>query len=424
MAQKLIDAEQAARILGMTADQVSELRERRELFGKRDGNVWKFNQDDIEQYKRDMAEESGSGSDSGELTDAPAELGDDLDSILLSENELGDSPDSTTSTIIGKNKSPGSDIKLAGDESADEDVVASGSDVELKLDDSSASGLKLVAGGEAEDKVEEIEDLDLAIDEPSDSAMAVDDDDMKLSGDSGLDLAGDSGLKMAGDSDLSLGGDTKDKGAESSGLGGSSLDLAPADDEDMVLGGSDSDITSGGGDSGIGLTQPSDIGMSLDSGVGLAAGGSGKDDMLELGDEDVMGRGDDDAAELQADDEFLLTPASEGGMEESDSGSQVIALDTDADEFAVAGIGKSTSAALVEEAAVAPAPEPVETLAPASSMPDVRFSMANILALSACVLALALCGMMMFDLVRNMWSWSQPYPVTSSLMEGLMKWFG
>ena len=364
MAEKLIDAEQAARILGMTAEQVGELRERRELFGKRDGNDWKFNQEDIEQYKRDMAEESGSGSDSGELTDAPAELGDDLDSILLSENELGDSPDSTTSTIIGKNKSPGSDIKIAGDESADEDVVGSGSDVELKLDDSSASGLKLVAGGETEEKVEEIEDLDLAIEEPSDSAMAIDEDDMKLSGDSGLDLAADSGVKMAGDSDLSLSasssdlslaGDTKDKGAESSGLGGSSLDLAPADDEDMVLGGSDSDITSGGGDSGIGLTQPSDIGMSLDSGVGLAGGGSGTE-MLELGDEDVMGRGDDDAAELQADDEFLLTPASEGGMEESDSGSQVIALDTDADEFAVAGIGKSTSAALVEEAVVAPAP--------------------------------------------------------------------
>ena len=41
-----------------------------------------------------------------------------------------------------------------------------------------------------------------------------------------------------------------------------------------------------------------------------------------------------------------------------------------------------------------------------------------------CVLSMALCGMMMYDLVRNMWSWNQPYTVNSSIMDLIMGMFG
>jgi len=37
--------------------------------------------------------------------------------------------------------------------------------------------------------------------------------------------------------------------------------------------------------------------------------------------------------------------------------------------------------------------------------------------LSVCLMGLTVCGMMMYDLVRNIWSWDQPYSINSSLLE-------
>jgi len=39
------------------------------------------------------------------------------------------------------------------------------------------------------------------------------------------------------------------------------------------------------------------------------------------------------------------------------------------------------------------------------------------------VIFLALCGMMTYDLARNMWSWDQPYAVNSSIMDTLLPLF-
>ena len=109
MARKFVDLEEAAQILGVTPDTLSEMRDRREVHGYRDGSSWKFKQEDIERVKadRDAAREEGEF----------AELDEDPDSILLSEVELGASGESTSSTIIGgksgKANSPDSDIQLA-----------------------------------------------------------------------------------------------------------------------------------------------------------------------------------------------------------------------------------------------------------------------------------------------------------------------
>ena len=48
MAKKLIDQDEAAKILGLSTDQLTELRERFEISGYRDGSGWKFKQDDVE----------------------------------------------------------------------------------------------------------------------------------------------------------------------------------------------------------------------------------------------------------------------------------------------------------------------------------------------------------------------------------------
>jgi hypothetical protein len=55
---------------------------------------------------------------------------------------------------------------------------------------------------------------------------------------------------------------------------------------------------------------------------------------------------------------------------------------------------------------------------------DVPFSMANIAGLSFCILLLVICGMMAFDLLRNMWSWGGTYTLNSSLMDVLSPLLG
>ncbi len=43
-----------------------------------------------------------------------------------------------------------------------------------------------------------------------------------------------------------------------------------------------------------------------------------------------------------------------------------------------------------------------------------------VLLMGICLLFLALCGMMMYDLMRNMWSWNAPYSVNSTIMDAIM----
>lgn len=51
---------------------------------------------------------------------------------------------------------------------------------------------------------------------------------------------------------------------------------------------------------------------------------------------------------------------------------------------------------------------------------DAPFSIWNILSLSACLLLLGLCGMVLYDLLRNMWAWERGLAgPTGSLLEVL-----
>ena len=93
MARKFIDLDEAAKMLGVTPETLAEMRERQKIYGYRDGGSWKFKPEDVERLMadRDAIDEEGEY----------AELDEDPDSILLSEVELGQSDESTSSTIIG-----------------------------------------------------------------------------------------------------------------------------------------------------------------------------------------------------------------------------------------------------------------------------------------------------------------------------------
>jgi hypothetical protein len=210
------------------------------------------------------------------------------------------------------------------------------------------------------------------------------------------------------------------------------LDL-DASDTNIELGGPDSDVTLHSGDSGINLTSPSDSGISLEDTPPEIAAGSGIE-ALELGEADVIDLGDEavdlEDATLQADDDFLLTPV-EGGeaVDEADSGSQVIALDTEEIEADEATLLPEEVHEVEEEGELEPMAEAgVEAVTPlgvgVEGTTEAGYSIWNVLGLGTCALILALGGMMITDLVRNMWSWDGTYALNSSLMDFVIGIFG
>lgn len=394
MAQKYYNVKETAGMFGITEAEVKQMLDRRELYGYRDGADWKFKAEDIERIAKERASKSSDADD------------DDGD-VLLSEVELGRSDHGLSGTVIGVEKSPSpveSDIRLA-----ESDVKLAESTIQLV--GSSAIDLgseKTPAAGKDEmaSKVSQFEELDLTLDQ-----------DLTL--------------------EESTVGVAKSKPADSAvDLSGKKLD-----DDDLVLGGSGtgSDIAIGQ-DSGISLVDPADSGLSLEAPLHLAGG----DESLELGEDDLLAFSSD----ARSESDFQLTPMDEPGDEDdSESGSQVIALDTEmeGDETTtMVGVNTPIAAMLDEDMSsdplmMAPAmsvgsgfeeqPGPITMGAPfmqpgvAMALPEAPYSWLNIISLVVCSLILMLVGMMMYDLLRNMWGWNSANPVNSAIMDTILSWF-
>jgi hypothetical protein len=414
---KYLSLEEAAQNLGITPAELNGFRERHQINALRDGASWKFRPDDVERFKAQQGDEELSGPEA-----EFAEVEEDQESILLSDVELGGSPPGTGSTVIGPTESSGSDIKLA--QSGSKVDPAGSSDVRL------ADELDLLPTGSGiSSKFDDLDTLDLDLPSAAESGLTP-----RPQSKSDLDLAGVDELSL-GDSDLSLGEEPTGQGSSPTLKGGSAIELGMEDDDDLVLGGSGtgSDVTRAPGDSGISL-MASDSGLSIEEQPGV--GGSGIES-LDLGEEDMMLLEEEKqpAGEAAAEDDFLLTPLGEGG-DESDSGSQVIALDaeSDLDDSAATMLGGDVSPMLEEDLGPADLGGPalagtgLGTAAGASLMgaphvPESSYSLANIGMLVLCLLPLTLCGMMMFDLAMHMWSWDQPYTVNSKIMDSVLSWF-
>jgi excisionase family DNA binding protein len=456
MAAKLFSVEEAAEILGISPDDLNKLREDNEIAGVRVGSSWKFKQQEIERYAEERASgEEGLPRDSGEMVDLTpggeaGEAGGVSDVVLLSEFELGESSPSTSSTIIGKSRAvppPDSDIELAG--SMTDKPKPGDSDVKLVLDTGGKSkgdsDLKLVATGSSPSKKDALPDLDasdddidlidLTIDETREGSSALP-LDLKAGGSAGssLLLGGESkkkgsSIKQQGSSsDLSFGDDDGISLSDSDARKkGSSLSL---DDDDLVLGSLGGSGISG--ESGISLSDPMDSGLSLE-------------EPLELGTDDGSGNA------LEPEATFELTPTADASDDDS-SGSQVIALDSEAefDDAAATMLGggqdMGVPTMLEEDTSnldtmaapgfapgmappmVAPgmAPGLAPGMAPGMAPPvamQASYSVWNVLMLVCCFLVLSLTGMMMFDLLMNIWSWEGTYSWNSSLMNGIIGLF-
>jgi len=393
------------------------------------------------------------------------------DSILLSEEQLGESATGSASTIIGKSELEGADLELATEDTAVTDSGhGMGSDVKLASQSSASHVLSSTAAdsddvldqGEEDSKaMHAFEDLDeLEIDLAAESSRILNPEDVAQVK-AAVGEVGPAADKEKVDSDLQLGDldlaiDESGLGAASSGGAGDSgtarvteegagseIELASGDSDFVLAESGGSDLSLDTADSGINLISPSDSGLALDD-IPLELGGSAILDSLSLGGEgsdpelslvggDSNTAAGDSFAELQTDDDFQLTPMGEGEADADDSSSQVIALDegiddlgSDALEEGLVGdaLLEDDGEAMVlteEEDAAGLGMQPTSVSAAASSG---DYTLWNILSLGACVFLLILGTMMMLDMIRSIWSWDQPYALNSAMLDGLMGIFG
>jgi hypothetical protein len=253
-----------------------------------------------------------------------------------------------------------------------------------------------------------------------------------------LRLASDSG------SEISL-GDSKDGGLsigpveKSDVLGGttnkskSPKEMPLQEDEDELVLGTGSDVQLAA-DSNINLVSPSDSGLSLDD-EPLDLAGSGISG-LDLGSEGSgikkpSASGSGSLVDFQQDQEFQLSPSNAADSDD-DSGSQVIELEDSAD-FGDGAVALPTSGSLDDLAAdlgggglgagaLAGGGLGMEEVAAAGpavvrATPEIPFSMLQVGALLSILLLMGLAGILVTDIVRNLWAWSDSDNLTSGFTQ-------
>lgn len=526
MEQKFVKFEEALEKLGISAERLHQLRESGELRAYRDGSSWKFRGDEIERMASDGIPEPSPPSDIGlvdsdELVaaeplkaddgldddlrladdDQPASdlkldtgdigLADDMDdtvtaetsdvllapdepsagsdSILLSEEELGESVGPPASTIIGKEElaAEEADLQLAGDDDK-------GEGSELKLDseasDVLSSGIagsgvldELESGSDGLSAFENLEELEIDLEAESSRilnpeeaaevrAQAAAAEPSPLEGESDLQLADadDEGtdpvpaeLELAGDdegtdpapSELELELETDQPAPK----GDSDIDLDTGGEDFVLSDGSGSDITLGSGDSGINLVSPSDSGLALDD-IPLEMGGSAILSSLSLGgsDPDISLVADDASPpaakqEVAEEEDFQLTPLADvADDEEGDSSSQVIALDAGVEDLAAGEGGLLEADAFAEDGAEAVMLTEDEDIdagglgmaeyggAPVAASTEADYTIWNVLSLLGCALLSLIAVMMLTDMIRSIDSWNEPYALNSSLLDAIL----
>ncbi|GIW99485.1 MAG: excisionase [Pirellulaceae bacterium] len=384
-----VPLEEAAKRLGVTTDELVEMRSRGEIFGYRDGGSWKFKPEEIE---RVLAERAG-----GEALDEDP----GGSSLALGGDELTGSSAQSDVALVA-DSGTGSDVRL----------VPSGEEPDLALDEDDDDELSLLA--------EDGEDLLATVNDKT--AGAGSGSDIPLEGSDIFDLKLAEGSNVLSGSEVELGkedgsggliqGDSgRTPGSGDLDIEGSDLQLADddldlADGSDLVL----------GADSGINLMSPSDSGISLeDEPLDLAASGISGLDLAEEGsDPEIAAAGS--GVDFAQDEEFQLSPS--GALDvDDDSGSQVIELEDSSDfgDQAVAlddsGLeaiedidGGGLDAAGDELAA--PAAVPVQA--------EVGFGLFEVLGLLTILLIMGLSGILVSDIARNMWAWSGNHDALTS----------
>lgn len=350
----LLNLNEAAKFLGVSVEKLKDLRSQNLIGAVRVGADWKFKQGELERVKKLLASLSdGSDPSDFELSDSSG-----ADAVIVD--------DSDESVEMARRKESGHAVE-------DDDEISFG---ESSLDLAAGSSGKLNGGNVLDDGPESDEEPALS----TGKLIGGDDDDLRLvdeSSDSNSP-AGSSEMSSDFDDDSELELDDSDSSAELPLRSGkkasksSGEDFALSDDV-LELGGSDID----------------DFELSDSS------------DMISLVDS-----AEQDAATLMADDDFNLTPMEEAESDES-SGSQVIALE-DSDLFADQSAATQLGATgFGQQPAMMPPSElePVyaQDSSASSGVPEVHFTVWQVLALAGCALIMCVGGIIALEVARNMW---------------------
>lgn len=401
MAKKYLNPEEAAELLGISADQVRKLRESGDLRGFQDGGNWKFREADLQEYRRSSQLESSPdlGGDST-LDDAPISLSASDSDVRLVADDLLDS-DSDVKLLGGDDllDDSDSDVKLAAPEHTDSDIrladteatfTLPGGDFDsLSVGSGIGSGISLEAAGSSAQLLPEDSGISLEID---DSGISLEADDSGISleafddDDSGISLdAGDSGISLDFDDDdataaVDMGStmpmDVLTDARQMLSDAGATTELRmPAlggdrADSDFELAGLDDDDADGSSTSV--LTFENDL-----EGPSTAVAASFDDSPAEV--EDALDYSDDDE---YSDDEYEDYDEDYEDYEE--------AAELDDDDGFTTGTSSLTGAA------------------PVIRRSDVDWGMGiKIMIATSAVLSIC-CAVLGAELIHTMWTWTQP----------------
>lgn len=390
MAGKFMSPEEAARLLGVSVDEVNRLVDRKKLFPMRDGATPKFKTDDVERLVRTLGEESASGIDELEL---------DLPGLVLDDEPTGraGAADDNDQLLLDDGAESIFTTPQAKDPSASDTGVGQGSNASK-----SKPGLSLSSPGGLSGADLMLGDSVLGDDLESDD-IAIE----SIVGASSPSLGGSGISKAGGSGGLSI---------ELSGISGVS---STAQKFDSAIGGLSGPGLSGPSLSGAGLSGPGLSGPSLG---GLSGGlGSG----VSLGDNSLVDSGVDLGKPASAakagpsGDDFELG----GETTDDESASVVIASDSEAGDSSFFGqtIGGQSSS-FVDDSSLGSAGS-AGLAFPPQMLDDMTFSVWQIVGLVCCSLLLLLGGFIAYDLVRTIGS-PENTSLSNPLLNSLAAVFG
>jgi len=360
--------EKVAEVLSVPTAEVNRLREQNKLRGFRDGANWKFNKEEVHTYLAEsIRARSGNGKKAGE-----------------SDFDLENSASPSSFDLLMEDAALPNDDQLVSvspaPPSSDLDLAALDHDSDLALaEETQISSLIVPKKAKASSEL-------------SSSVIPVDDDEDS----SALVLASVESLEV---------------------------DL----DEGSVLEEEEGDSSS-------------QLGLASDSGFDVLIAEQSESDLLEVEEKTE--------SVFASTNEFVLEPTSQKpDSGDSDSSSQVIAIDVElaetaqeADPFGQDGFdtanfgfdsGIQTPAAATstpfEVAGVTPnfTAAPVATVSPQkAAVPKEEYSSGMLIALVSALVVMLLPGIMLLDAMLHMWSWSDPFILSSVLMSTFSGLFG
>jgi hypothetical protein len=452
--------DEAARLLGVSIERLSEMRSNNEIFGYRDGPNWKFKLDELERVAAELGKNLG-GEDV--LDDSPDKSGSSAFLVTDSAKDLMLDDVSEQSSISGLSGLFGDDLEGMAGKSKPDDFPKGADDdhsemesVELMEDSSVELFKKGANAGSSDDDFglsevdHEPESVELELADsgilknsqnvrkerdivPSDEGVIDDDDDLSF-GASSIRLASGSSRKLLGGDDdvLDEPADKKKSPSDTGKMLGN--DLNESDDlfsDEISLSESSSfdegmELSSDFTDSGDMVLEDSDSSTEVkleESGINLSANDSGilvsakskasESDIYSL----ELPEDDDDliVVEGSSDDEFNLTPLADPLEDDESTGSQVIALEDSeiyADESSDSMLGEEefqAQPAMLDDgfgldgdsemAGLGTGFDPMGRRAPE----EAPYSLLSILSLAGLALFLMLGGMIGYSACQNMW---------------------